>query len=53
MKVSESKLMRMLAELQTPKATVLRSEQVSDKQYKSKGIVKHLGRLFDEDDSEI
>ena len=53
MKVSESKLMRMLTELETPKATVLRSEQASDKEYKSKGVIKHLGRMFDEDDNEI
>jgi hypothetical protein len=53
MKVSESKLMRMLTELETPKATVLRSEQVSDKEYKSKSVIKHLGRMFDEDETEI
>ena len=53
MKVSESKLMQMLVEQDIPKATILRSEQVCDKEYKSRNSIKHLGRMFDEDDSEI
>ena len=53
MRVSESKLMQMLAEQDIPKSSVLRSEQVGDKQYKSKGAIKRLGRMFDADDNEI
>jgi hypothetical protein len=53
MKVSESRLMQMLVEQDIPKATVLRSEQVGDEQYKSKGTIKRLGRMFDADDNEI
>jgi len=53
LRVSESKLMQILAEQDIPKATVLRAEQVSDKEYKSKGTIKRLGRIFDADDNEI
>lgn len=53
LRVSESKLMQILAEQDIPKATVLRAEQVSDKEYKSKGTIKRLGRMFDADDNEI
>lgn len=53
MRVSESRLVRILAEQDIPKATVLRAEQICDKQYKSKGTIKRLGRMFDADDNEI
>ena len=53
MRVSESRLMQMLVEQDIPKATVLRAEQVSDKEYRSKGTIKRLGRMFDADDNEI
>ena len=53
MKVSETRLMQILAEQDIPKATVLRSEQLCDRQYKSKNTIRQLGEIFDEDDSEI
>ncbi|HUU16299.1 MAG TPA: hypothetical protein VMW72_04050 [Sedimentisphaerales bacterium] len=53
MRVSESRLMQILAEQDIPKATVLRAEQVSDKEYKSKDTIKRLVRMFDADDNEI
>ncbi|MCP4259363.1 MAG: hypothetical protein GY774_17910 [Planctomycetes bacterium] len=53
MKVSESRLMRILVEQDIPKASVLRPEQAFDSQYKSKNTVKLLGRMFDTDDNEI
>jgi hypothetical protein len=53
MKVSESRLMQMLAEQDIPKATVLRPEQVCDGRYKAKNTIRQLGRMFDADDDEI
>jgi len=53
MKVSESRLMQILAEQDIPKATVLWAEQACDKEYKSKDTIKRFGRMFDADDNEI